>query len=615
MIESTLKTNWWRHGIKNGWIGVYEQEMIQFMEKEFGALTDDEILSAVFVSLFLKAGHVCLPLDRSVKEWGQILGIDHNEVREMTDQPFDRNEFSNSKIIGDDQQVTPFVLEDNRLSFRRFWSYENKLFKWVTDRVENLSDPLITDLHKSHLDQLFPEKIDEINWQKVAAGMSVIKPFLIISGGPGTGKTTTVARILALHQRLAGRPLRIVLAAPTGKAAGRMGEALTEQLKSISMSEEERSGFPSEAKTVHRLLSGIESRDNLLPPIEKKTLPYDMIVVDEASMIDLTLMNRLISHIDEKTTLILLGDKDQLASVEAGSVFADLCQKKENSFRSKTSKLLQQMGIDKNLPEQQQSSINDSIVYLIKSYRFDEESGIGGLADVIKNGSADEKKLKKLFHDFDDISHHAFSYGKGEDIQRILEGLAEKVKLSKKMNHQDDLMKFWKQSVWLAVLRRGLTGTERLNQLMEKYLMDHRMVQMENGWYHGRPIMITQNDYSLGIFNGDLGVCVREGDGKLHVFVESGNSVQKVSPQRLVHFTPAFFITVHKSQGSEFDQVQLLLPKEDTPLISRELLYTAVTRSRKAFEVHGSLDLVIRGIERPLERFTGLRHYINGQDR
>ncbi|MEX0661248.1 MAG: exodeoxyribonuclease V subunit alpha [Balneolaceae bacterium] len=610
MIESTVKSTWWTQGIKKGWIGIYEQEMIQFMVKEFGALTDDETLCAVFVSLFLKAGHVCLPMNRSAQEWVKILGIDHDEVRNLPDQPIAADAFSGSKIIRDKHQATPFVLEDDRLSFRRFWNYENKLLKWVTNRVSHLSDPLITDLHKSHLDQFFPEKSDEINWQKVAAGMSVIKPFLIISGGPGTGKTTTVARILALHQRLAGRSLKIALAAPTGKAAGRMGEALTDQLKSIIKSGDERANFPSEAKTVHRLLSGIESRDNLLPPIEKKTLPYDMIVVDEASMIDLTLMNRLISHIREDTTLILLGDKDQLASVEAGSVFADLCQKKGNSFRTNTSKLLQQMGIAKNFPEQEQSSINDSIVYLTKSYRFDKESGIGALADVIKNGVADKNKLDKLFSDFDDISHHEFSYGKGEDIQKILKDLAEKVKQTKGTNQQNDLMKFWKQSVWLAVLRRGLTGTERLNQLMEKYLVDHRLVQVENGWYHGRPIMITQNDYSLGIFNGDLGVCVRSEDGSFNVFVESGNSVQKISPQRLVHFTPAFFITVHKSQGSEFDQVQLLLPREDTPLVSRELLYTAVTRSRKAFNVNGSLELVIRGIERPLERFTGLRHQI-----
>lgn len=609
MIESTTKDTWWTQGIKNGWIGVYEQEMVQFMEKEFGSLTEEETLCAVFVSLFLKSGHVCLPMDRSAKEWAIILGIDHDEVKDLPDQLFENDVFSNSKIIGDDQQATPFVLEDDRLSFRRFWNYENKLLKWVTDRVNNLSDPLITGLHKSHLEQLFPEKSEEINWQKVAAGMSIIKPFLIISGGPGTGKTTTVARILALHQRLAERPPKIALAAPTGKAAGRMGEALTDQLKSIMMSEDERANFPSEAKTVHRLLSGIESRENLLPPIEKKTLPYDMIVVDEASMIDLTLMNRLISHIGEDTTLILLGDKDQLASVEAGSVFADLCQKKENSFKANTSKLLQQMGI-LDLPEQDQSSINDSIVYLTKSYRFDEGSGIGALADVIKKGAADEDTLNELFREFDDISHHEFSYGKGEDIQGILKGLAEKVKQTKSMAQQGDLMKFWKQSVWLAVLRRGLTGTERLNQLMEKYLVDHRLVQTENGWYHGRPIMITQNDYSLGIFNGDLGVCVQSEDGSFSVFVESGNAVQKVSPQRLVHFTPAFFITVHKSQGSEFEQVQLLLPREDTPLISRELLYTAVTRSKREFQVYGSLGLVIRGIERPLERFTGLRHYV-----
>jgi exodeoxyribonuclease V alpha subunit len=368
--------SWFQAGISKGWIGTYEQEMIRFMEKEYGELSPDEKLCAVFTSLFLKTGHVCLPLDQSPQEWASILELDEQAVSLLKDIEPDHSLYSESKIIGKPGDRKPLIYDGNNISFYRYRQYETELLEWIEKKGRlPLETGTGTD-PKEILNSLFPDESEEPNWQKIAVALSLIKPFLIISGGPGTGKTTTVARILALHRKMSGRKLRVALAAPTGKAAGRMGEALYRELNMMNLSEEELSDFPREAKTIHRLLYGIEER-GLLPPAEKSLLRYDLVIIDEASMIDLTLMHRLITHLGEDTRLILLGDRDQLASVEAGSVFADLCQKEDNRFSSETLRYLEEMANESAIPLLEDSGLNDSIVYLTKSYRFTKESGIG----------------------------------------------------------------------------------------------------------------------------------------------------------------------------------------------------------------------------------------------
>jgi len=433
--------------------------------------------------------------------------------------------------------------------------------------------------------------------------MSVIKPFLIISGGPGTGKTTTVAKILAMHLRLAERPLKIALAAPTGKAAGRMGEALMNQLQTLGLSDEELTRFPDEAKTVHRLLYGKEER-GLLPSARREMLNYDLVIVDEASMIDLTLMNRLLRHVGENTKLIFLGDKDQLSSVEAGAVFSDLCQKKENGFTTDTANLLKQFDINGQLPEAEQSSLDDSIVYLTKSYRFGEDSGIGRLAQLVKSGRAELERVEEIFNEFGELEHRLFSYDK-KDLEFLSDHMNRKAEKLKELRSPESLMEFWKESAWLTLHRRGFDGSEYLNSMIENSLVRRHTVTAEHGWYHGRPIIVTRNDYNLGIFNGDMGVCVEE-SGAFWVYIESGSELKRVSPQRLLHIQPAYFLTVHKSQGSEFDHVHLLFPRQESQLLSRELLYTAITRSREKFTCHGNMEWISSGADRPLKRYTGL---------
>jgi len=588
--------------VKAGWIELYEQELIRFMEKEFGPLSDKEKLCAVFVSLFLKAGHTCLPIQEKTSLWAQELGLDPDDIRRLPKGHVKITELQNSKIIGGEGEVRPLVLHQNLLALQKIKHQEEELLQWIEEKYKNNS---FCDISK-YIDEIFPENDDEgVNWQKVSAVLSLIRPLLIISGGPGTGKTTTIARLLVLHQKISDKPLKIALAAPTGKAASRMGEALAQQFASMKLSEQELRQFPTEAKTLHRLLSGTVER-GLLPPVERKRLRFDLVIIDEASMVDLSLMHQLIRHLHPKTQLILLGDKDQLASVEAGSVFADLCQKKENGFREETILQFRKTGLNAELPVQSQSGPDDSIVYLTKSYRFGSETGIGTLSEAVKQGMDDEAAVRKIFDDFEDLDYSEFNYQKN-DFGQMMAGLMKRVEESQNMDDHEALIEFWKKSIWLSVLRRGLAGSDRLNRLVEQQIASRRLAAIENGWYHGRPVIITQNDYSLGLFNGDLGVCLKDQNGELWLYVESGAATKKIKPDRVLHFNPAYFLTVHKSQGSEFDHVELLLPRIDNPLMTRELIYTAITRAKKKFSLFGDLMVFMRGIERQTRRYTGLR--------
>jgi len=583
----------------------HEKEMVRFLGAEYGDLSQHEKLAVMLTSQFVRDGHVCMPVDRSISELLQILDFD--EIEDVASQEFlnRKLKIGTGCLIGEPGTDKPMILAGNRLYIHKYFKQESNLKDWILEKSNWTTGFELLPKHKEVLNYLFGRDSDGTNWQKVAAGMSLFKSFLIVSGGPGTGKTTTVARMLALHQKISRQPLRIALAAPTGKAAGRMGEALFGELQSLNLPEEQLKQFPSEAKTIHRLLRDVEDM-GLLPPVRKKMLNYDIVVVDEASMIDLTLINRLIQHISDDTKLVLLGDKDQLASVEAGSVFADLCRKKENDFQSTTVKKLRQLGCDLSADGGKVSGIDDSIVYLLKSYRFDEKSGIGQLAGNVKKGISNENMVADLFGGFDEVYKYEFTYNKA-DFSRLTSNLRERVQAVALIDQPVKALAFWKESVWLTVLRQGLSGSERLNRLTEQILATSRSVRMQQGWYHGRPVIITRNNYELGIYNGDHGVCMQDEQGDFSVYVQSGSAIKKIKPEQLLHFSPAFFLTVHKSQGSEFDEVNLLMPGNNTPILTKELLYTAITRAKSRFNLYGNLGQFVTASNRSTERYSGLR--------
>ena len=583
-----------------------EKELIRFLEQEHGEMTTEEKLAVIFTVQFRMAGHVCLSINKTVRELGNMLELDSQLMGMLPDRMLQLTE---SSIIGKPEQETPFVLDGDKLYQHRYFKMERSLKEWINQKSD-LQSSVLSDKKIEILNELFEDEPkdenDEPNWQKVAVLLSAIKPFLIISGGPGTGKTTTVARLLVLHQRSSGKPLKVALAAPTGKAAGRMGEALKAGMKRLNMSDEDLEKYPLESQTIHRLLQGVEER-GLLPPVREKKLPYDMVIIDEASMIDLSLMNRLTKHLAPETKLILLGDKNQLASVEAGSVFADLCGKADNLFREETVGLLDTAGIelDRSRFEADLSAADDSIVYLTKSYRFSSDSGIGTLAEAVNKGITSSEDFDQIVDRFSDVDQKAFDYQK-HDFETIIEALTKRVREASAMTDVSALLDFWKMQMWLTVLRRGLSGSERLNQLAEQSLATKRAVRMNQGWYSGRPIIITRNDYDLGVYNGDFGVCMKSNeDDRFLIHVQSGAGVKTIRPERLQDYKPAFFLTVHKSQGSEFDTVNLLMPKDDVPILTKELLYTAITRAKQEFVLYGDKLMFVKGSARSTERFSG----------
>ncbi len=599
------KPDWFRKGIESGRIGTADRELIRFLENEYGALTEDEMVLTLFCSLFLNAGHVCLPLDRAPREWLRILDIPDSELSagDLPEDPVPG--ISDSALFGTPEQDTPFVMGDNSLAFRRQYRLEQELMNRLRERTSDV--PLFSEESASaeeaaqHLRELFDGRGNQNRMQKAAAALSLVKPLLIISGGPGTGKTTTVAAITELHRRIRGGTLRLALAAPTGKAAGRMGEALKHEYKKMGHEED---ALPAEAVTIHRLLRGTGER-GLLPPAGRRTLDYDLVIVDEASMIDLNLMSRLVNHLGEHTRLILLGDRDQLASVEAGSVFADLCSKPENTFSTEIAGMLKNLGVDLDVAAGDTEPLHDSILYLTKSYRFGSDSGIGQLAALVKEGEVDPGVLAGTFQKFGDISHHGFSFDTA-GMQALAAGVSETLKRFSGIDDPETLLEEWKREVWLTVHRRGADGSEQLNRYAEQLVQGRGVAP--GGWYHGRVIMITRNDYGLSVFNGDIGVCVKEpgSEGRMLVYIESGSGMKVLPASRLVHYTPAWFMTVHKSQGSEFGRVNLLLPSRESPVQTRELIYTAITQARDTFHLYGRIEKLASGIARPTERFSGL---------
>ncbi|MEX1063212.1 MAG: exodeoxyribonuclease V subunit alpha [Balneolaceae bacterium] len=596
---------WIQNGINDGWIGVYEKELLFFLTSEYGKLPEGVAAAILFVSLFAGAGHTCLPVDKSKDDWLLLLDLEEATVPEHLST--DPDSLLKHPAIGTEHQVTPFLLEEARLFIRKYHAEETAVAGYLNRMASTFFDDGNREESTRFLGDLFGDSPDEkTDWQKSAAALALRNQLLIISGGPGTGKTTTVARIIRLLQSLSHKPLRIALAAPTGKAAAKMSQSIEDYMCGSSGKKDLNEHMPDEAMTIHRLLRDTQE-NGLLPPPYRKLLPYDLIIIDEASMVDLSMTARLLRHTGENTRLVLLGDKNQLSSVEAGSVLGDICQKKENSFNRKTAGYLSSCGAGAaEIPvSARQQGLDDAIVYLTESYRFGFESGIAVLADAVNSGEEDAVSRILTSDSYPDLSFQEFSYGK-EDLATLFDACATSLENGSGLTGAG-LLHYRNREIWLGALRRGGFGTESLNRRIEEYLLKRRLIRPAGGWYHGRPVLVTRNDYSLGIYNGDLGVCVRSGPGSFCVlFSGAKGEGKKVAAHRLRNYEPAYLITVHKSQGSEFDEVNLLLPEQDTPVLTRELIYTAVTRASKRFAVYGNRDLFKKAAGRKTVRFTGL---------
>ena len=492
--------------------------------------------------------------------------------------------------------ASPLVLQGRRLYLRRNWEAEQAISAALAARLQQDVQPP-AGLARL-LERLFDGAPETPDWQKLACALAARKRFTLITGGPGTGKTTTVVRLLALLQAAAPAPLRLALAAPTGKAAARLGDSIASALAQLP--EDLRPGAVPQAQTLHKLLQVRPDRPELPAP----ALAVDLVIVDEASMIDLEMMARLLQAVPLSASLVLLGDKDQLASVEAGAVMAQLCEGAEaGGYDAATVQWLQQVaacdvrawaasGMPRPLAQQ--------TVMLRHSRRFRDDSGIGIWARAVNGG--DVGLVRTLWQQAPVLAQGdvAGREGDANAVQRLQTSRPQDPAFSallqrgwagwlQQLQHMTQpehgpcsdtqalqALQAFAQLQVLCAVREGPWGVDALNARIAAALG----LPLE-GWYAGRPVMVQRNDYNLGLMNGDVGLCLPHARGLRVAFADGQGGVRWVSPQRLEAVHSVFAMTVHKSQGSEFTQVCLVLPAQAVPVLTRELLYTGITRARQ----------------------------------
>jgi exodeoxyribonuclease V alpha subunit len=483
----------------------------------------------------------------------------------------------------------PLRLVDGLLYLERYWGEEEQVRLSLQQRAAATPPEVDLTRLRASLDRHFPDA--HSTRQRLAAAVGVLRRVTVLAGGPGTGKTTTVARLLAVLGEQPGPPPRVALAAPTGKAAARLQEAVQGELAGADLR-------VPEASTLHRLLGwrpGGRFRYD-----RTQRLPFDVVVVDETSMVSLTMMARLLDAVRPTARLVLVGDPDQLASVEAGAVLGDLARAPGRSEPALDAALT-----SLRLPD----GVVNGVVTLDHVWRFG--GAIAAFARAVQAGDADAAiaLLRSGASDLALVDPTAApgSDGAGPgalDAVRadVVEAGAALTAAAREGRTEDALAALERHRV-LCAHRRGPWGVARWTGEIERWLGG---TGADGPWYPGRPVLVTANDYDTGLFNGDTGVVVERPEG-LRVAFARGGPPTLHPPSRLSEVATVHAMTVHRGQGSQFRRVTVVLPPAESPLLTRELLYTAVTRAREFVRIVGTEDAVRAAVERPVARASGLR--------
>jgi exodeoxyribonuclease V alpha subunit len=510
-------------------------------------------------------------------------------------------------VGGNGSRARPLRLEGERLYLDRYWRQEVRLAADLLGRCQNPPTALDQARLDAGLAHLFPGS--EPNLQRDACRAAVSYRFSVVAGGPGTGKTTTVARVLALLDEQAAaqgrRPPRVALSAPTGKAAARLEESVHAEAVAMSVPAGVRDRLlASTASTLHRLLGWRPGNASSFRHDRASPLPHDVVVVDETSMVPLSLMASLVEAVRPDARLVLVGDPDQLASIEAGAVLGDIVGPAGHGT-----------GVfPADVP------IGRGIVVLQRVHRFGGE--IAALAAAVKRGDGDDVVdiLRAGRGGVRWIASDVGTSGAFTGIPAELEPVRERVveagrgaTEAARTGRARDALAALRAARVLCAHRRGPYGVAVWTSQVERWLTEAIDGYGSGGpWYVGRPLLITQNDYALRLYNGDTGVVVDGGEGRPVAVFERGTGLLEVGPRRLAAVDTVHAMTVHKSQGSQFDTVAVILPDASSPILTRELLYTAITRAQTELILVGSEDAVRDAVEQPIARATGLRERLWG---
>ena len=650
--------------VERGWLRALDKAFVGFLHELDPQADPLVLLAAALTSHQLGHGHVCLDLFETLKAPDFALSLPPegdlqtgamllpSQLLDGLDGAHWCQALAASHLVAlavdgtESAQSRPLVLSGKRLYLRRYWTYERRIDTALRLRLATL-ETVATDLPQrlnTLFDQAPPDGV--IDWQKLACALATRGAFSIVTGGPGTGKTTTVVRLLALLQAPAveaNSPLRIRLAAPTGKAAARLTESISQQVLSLNVPDSVREKIPTQVTTVHRLLGSRPGTRHFRHHLGNP-LPLDVLVVDEASMIDLEMMANLLDALPPHARLVLLGDKDQLASVEAGAVLGDLCRDAEAGWYSPdTRQWLQAVSGEDLSASGLQEDLDGShplaqqVVMLRYSRRFGEGSGIGQLARWVNQQNAEEARRLLAARSHNDLfclslkgeHDHALERlvldGQGDDAQgyRYYLNLLHSARPALDTAREDAAWTHWAQQLLqafdafqlLCAVRKGPWGVEGLNQRITAALRKVRLIEGDDQWYEGRPVLMTRNDYGLGLMNGDIGIALKlpESDGGPQVLRvafprnDGQGGVRFVLPSRLNDVETVYAMTVHKSQGSEFTHTALILPDALNPVLTKELIYTGITRAKRWFSLIEPRGGVFEeAVRRKVKRLSGL---------
>ncbi len=551
----------------------------------------DVLLAAALAVRGTRFGHVCIRL----RTQQDAVFVDGLEAVATDALPWPLPEaweaaVAGSPLVSDGEGDTPLVLVDDRLYLQRYHAYEDLVAGFIADRIGNGTqgpDPAVSGL----LDvALSSDGAAGPTRQRLAAAIALSGRFTVIAGGPGTGKTHTIAAMLsALAQSDEPFPL-VALAAPTGKAAARLGEAMTEAATVIGGDAGECL-LGVEGTTIHRLLGYHPARGRFLHDRDNR-LPHDLVIVDEMSMVSLPLAARLLSAVRDDATVVLVGDPYQLESIEAGTVLADIVGPAGSDDREKVASA--------------GPPIAEHVVVLDRVHRYAEGGEIAAFADAVRTGDADEA-IRLLSTGSDGLAWIRGDTGKDFDalVERITEHRIDLVDLARDPGSIDQALEALGGLAVLCAHHRGQQSVDLWRHLIEAAL-DEQYPGLRFGaeWYPGQPVMITTNDYRLNLFNGDIGVTVETDDGPKVAFARGG--IRTFLRSHIGDHVTVHAMTIHKSQGSQFTEVVVALPAESSRLLTRELLYTAVTRASNKVTLVGDEAVFRHAIDRSVERASGL---------
>ncbi len=553
-------------------LNTLDKRLARFMAKEDA--NNYLELAIALTSYSLREGHVCL--DLSIPPPTEL------EIGDWPDLQIWKKELLSNKAVGTIKDKNkPFILTDSgKFYFQKYRAYEEQLIAAIHQRTHS-NDETASGALANYLDTT----MTLATHQKLAIQTAATHTLSLISGGPGTGKTTTILYLLKYLIESAENLPMIALVAPTGKAAQRINESIQSGVKSLELSGNTQEAFTFEVKTLHRLL-GYRRNSAQFKHNADNPLRYDVVIVDEASMLDLPLMAKLFDAISPSTKIILLGDQHQLSSVEAGSVFGDLILAAES-------------------PE---SPLNNCTVVLDKNFRFSNDSTIHLVCEAIKAGDNDIA-LQLMQSGADDFAYQTVPEPNALADYLKSELLTHYQYLQAETDPHKALNSLTKVAL-LSPVRKGPYGIESLNQCIEKLVQASLPFSKRPQYFNGQPILITQNSYDTGLFNGDLGIIIQDNANpeKLYAcfYNNDRTEVRKFSPSQLPSHETAYALTIHKSQGSEFDHVHLILPPIKNKILCRELLYTAISRARTKVHLLANAETVEKSINTPTTRTSGL---------